>query len=267
MLLPLLKQIAAITFWLIPKSKREDESKGELRYLSGRFPPTPQLAFPAAWQEIRHMLQLTEKMTEKFIFATQTNEAQPFKRLLQNIQIDEQTTDILEHKINTYLTQLIHGNLSRHAVTQSVVLLDVLNNIERIADCAEKSARILGKFYPGNRFSAQDKEDFVKIAQLTKQILARTKQSLSPLSAGFNLREENANNSLLFEEALADEHTLNQLRKTLLHNRRERILHQTPDPDTVTAYADILNNFELTGDYALHSLEQIKGLQHPANIF
>ena len=55
---------------------------------------------------------------------------------------------------------------------------------------------------------------------------------------------------------------LNSLRKRFLHDLRERInAGQSSTPDAITAYADILNNFERIGDYALRVNENILGMR------
>ncbi|MBR4355770.1 MAG: hypothetical protein IKP96_04305 [Elusimicrobiaceae bacterium] len=66
----------------------------------------------------------------------------------------------------------------------------------------------------------------------------------------------------IFQEAVKDEIRLNNLRKQLLRSRRERIVSgaEASSPDMITAYADILSNFERMGDYALRIDENILGL-------
>lgn len=74
-----------------------------------------------------------------------------FARLIEDVKAAEQTTDVLEHKINLYLTSLSHGNLSRHAVAQAFSLFDVLNSIERMGDCGEKSPASWKNSTPNSR--------------------------------------------------------------------------------------------------------------------
>ena len=53
------------------------------------------------------------------------------------------------------------------------------------------------------------------------------------------------------------------MRKQFLRARRERILagKAQATPDSITAYADILNNFERIGDYAMRVNENLLGLR------
>lgn len=127
LMLPLLDQLAKLTYVIIPKSKREDKKEHELIFLSTRFTQTPELALIAARKEVERMMSFVTKMTDKLIHAVKVDDEKLFARLIEDVKSAEQTTDVLEHKINLYLTTLTHGNLSHHAVAQAFALFDVLN--------------------------------------------------------------------------------------------------------------------------------------------
>ena len=260
LMLPLLKQLARLTYLLIPKTKREKSKEHDLLFLASGFMKTPELALIAVRKEIERMMSFVTKMTDKLIHAVKIDEPAMFEQLITDVKSAEQTTDILEHKINLYLTQLTHGNLSRQAVAQAFSLFDVLNSIERMGDCGEKIARILEKFHTNQPFSAHDIDDLETIAKLTKQITKRTRRILINIPQPTALWARQAGQ--LFQEAMQDENELNRLRKQLLRARRERILSgaEAASPDSITAYADILNNFERMGDYAMRINENLLGL-------
>ncbi|WP_428081309.1 Na/Pi cotransporter family protein [Candidatus Avelusimicrobium alvi] len=260
LMLPLLNQLAKLTYLIIPKSKREDKKEHELIFLSTRFTQTPELALIAVRKEVERMMSFVTKMTDKLIHAVKVDDEKMFARLIEDVKAAEQTTDVLEHKINLYLTSLSHGNLSRHAVAQAFSLFDVLNSIERMGDCGEKIARILEKFHTKQPFSDADVDDLEVIAKLTKEITKRTRRVLVNFQQP--TRQWQAEAEQTFADALADEANLNALRKRFLRDRRERInAGQEASPDSITAYADILNNFERIGDYALRVNENILGMR------
>lgn len=260
-MLPFLKQLAKLTLIFIPKTKREDKKENELIFLSTRFTQTPELALIAVRKEVERMMSFVTKMTDKLIHAVKVDDDKMFSRLIEDVKSAEHTTDVLEHKINLYLTQLTHGNLSRHAVAQAFSLFDVLNSIERMGDCGEKIARILEKFHTKQPFQGQDVEDLEEIAKLTKDITKRTRRVLVDLQQPTKQWHDRARNT--FADAVRDEDKLNVLRKHFLRARRERILagQSEATPDSITAYADILNNFERIGDYAMRVNENILGLR------
>lgn len=259
LMLPLINQLARLTLFFIPKTKREDKKESDLVFLSTRFTHTPELALVAVRKEIERMMSFITRMMDKLIYAIKTDDDKLFHRLAEDVKFAEQTTDVLEHKINIYLTQLTHGNLSRHAVAQAFSLFDVLNNIERMGDCGEKIVRILEKFQTTQPFSPKDRADLDRIAKLTKVVMKRTRHVLLNFKEPTVQWQEYAKNT--FQEAMSDENQLNNLRKQLLRARRERIANgsENVSPDSITAYADILNNFERMGDYAMRINEHILG--------
>jgi phosphate:Na+ symporter len=260
LLLPFLSYIAHITKLIIPVSKRENSALTNLVYLETRFAQTPELALVAAYKESERMMGFISQQTGKLLRAVKTKDTALFTRLIADAKHAEQTTDVLEHKISTYLTAMAHGNLSRHAVAKAVALLDVVNNIERMGDCGEKIARILEKFHPKKAFSTHDYNDFSQIAALTKTIVAQTRQILIaqiPLDV-----KQNPQAHALLANALKNEQKLNTLRKDLLRANKAHLLkHRPSSPDSITAYSDVLNNFEKMGDYALRVSETILGVR------
>ena len=266
LMLPLLHQLAQLTYLIIPKSKREDKKEHELVYLSTRFTQTPELALIAVRKEVERMMSFVTKMTDKLIHAVKVDDEKMFHRLIDDVKEAEKTTDVLEHKINLYLTTLTHGNLSRHAVAQAFSLFDVLNSIERMGDCGEKIARILEKFHTQQSFRQADIDDLETIAKLTKEITKRTRRVLVDFQQPTSQWNDQAERT--FAEAIADEEKLNILRKRLLRDRRERIYAgQEASPDSITAYADILNNFERIGDYAMRVNENILGMRADEKVY
>ncbi len=266
LMLPLINQLAKLTYVIIPKSKREDKKEHELIYLSTRFTQTPELALIAVRKEVERMMSFVTKMTDKLIHAVKVDDEKMFTRLIEDVKEAEQTTDVLEHKINLYLTSLSHGNLSRHAVAQAFSLFDVLNSIERMGDCGEKIARILEKFHTKQPFATADVNDLEVIAKLTKEITKRTRRILVDFQQP--TRQWQAQAERTFAEAISDEEQLNALRKRLLRDRRERInAGQEASPDSITAYADILNNFERMGDYAMRVNENILGMRAEDRVY
>ena len=261
LMLPFLKQLANLTLVFIRKTKREEKKEHELIFLSTRFTQTPELALIAVRKEVERMMSFVTKMTDKLIHAVKVDDDKMFERLIEDVKSAEHTTDVLEHKINLYLTTLTHGNLSRHAVAQAFSLFDVLNSIERMGDCGEKIARILEKFHTKQPFIGQDVDDLEEIAKLTKDITKRTRRVLVDFQQPTKQWQTTAR--CTFADAVRDEEKLNAMRKQFLRARRERILagKAQATPDSITAYADILNNFERIGDYAMRVNENLLGLR------
>ncbi len=259
-MLPLLKQLAKLTLLIIPKTKREDkQGNTELVYLNSRFNQTPELSIVAARKEVERMLHFVSKLVDKLIYAIKTDDDKLFERLIADAKEAEHTTDVLEHKINSYLTQISHGNLSRHAVAQTVALFDLTNSIEGMGDCGEKIARILEKFHRTEppSFSEKDLVNMEIIAKKTKEVIKHSRITVAQFPNVATQDKEHAGK--LFETAVKKEDELNALRKSLRAERNERISsgELKVSPASITAYGDILNNFERIGDYAMRVTESV----------
>ena len=255
-MLPLLKQLAAITLFFIPKNKREDHAQNtELRYLNTSLHQTPELALLAARKETERMLGFVYKQADKLIYTLKAEEEKLFLRLLQDIREEEHTTDVLEYKINSYLTQMTHGNLSRHAIAQTRALFDLTSHIESMGDCGEKIALLLEKFlHTENGFSQKDREQLEQIARQTKKTVKISRTALQYFP---NIRpNDRTETERLMSQAKEEEDSLNNLRQALREERNERLAAgEKASPASITAYGDILNTFERIGDYALRLTE------------
>ncbi len=259
-MLGFLKQLAKLTMIIIPKTKREDKHHDtELVYLNTRFNQTPELAIVTARKEVERMVKFVSKLVDKLIYAIKTDDEKLFERLIADAQEVEHTTDVLEHKINSYLTQLTHGNLSRHAIAQTVTLIDLTNSIEGMGDCGEKIARILHKFRyttPAS-FNEKDLENMELIAKKTKEIIKHSRITISYFP---NITTQDKENAVkLYRTAVKNEGELNKMRKQLRAERNERISQGelNVSPASITAYGDILNNFERMGDYAMRVTDSV----------
>lgn len=257
LMLPLLKQLAALTLFIIPKSKREDKHQDtELLFLNTRFNQTPELAILTARKEVERMMGFVSKLTDKLIYALKTDDEKLFERLIADAKDAESTTDVLEHKINAFLTQMSHGNLSRHAVAQTVTLFDLTNSVEGMGDCGEKIAKILEKFRntTPTSFSEKDLGNMEEIARKTKEVIKNAKASL----LNFPNTVSKAQSMQIFKTALRDETALNAMRKALREERNTRISQgEKVSTASITAYGDVLNNFERMGDYAMRIVESV----------
>lgn len=253
LMLPLLNQLAALTLLLIPKTKREDAGQDtELVYLNTRLQQTPELALLAARQEVQRMAGFTLKQADKLIYALKTDDDKLFERLVADALSCEHTTDVLEHKINTYLTQMTHGNLSRHAVAQTVILYELTSSLESITDCGEKIARLLAKYRAARPplLTDIDVQNLDTVAKKTKEMLKHAREALAYFPNIAAQARQPAQQ--LLARVQQEEDALNTLRNDLREAHHLRMSRQDhASPVSITLYGDLLNAFERMGDYAL----------------
>ncbi len=255
LMLPLLKPLAKLTLRIIPMDKNENRDKeGELLYLNPRFNLTPELALLSARKEVDRMLGLVLKQLDKIHHAFKTDNKNLFTRLIADIKKYESITDKLEYNINSYLTTLMHSNLSRHAIAQVMALFELNNATESMADCGEKIASLLEKTLPMKPtvFSDMDFADLERMLKSTKSIVKQARFALSL----FPSEGHDSQNVQLLDKAISDEDNLNEMRQTLREKRTDRLSNnQKIVPISITAYGDLLNGFERIGDYALRLIE------------
>jgi Na/Pi-cotransporter len=255
LMLPLLKPLAKLTLRILPKDKNEKRDKeGELLYLNPRFNLTPELALLSARKEVDRMLGLVLKQLDKIQYVFKTDNKNLFVRLITDIKKYEAITDKLEYNINSYLTTLMHSNLSRHAIAQVMALFELNSATESMADCGEKIASLLEKILPMKPtvFSDMDFADLERMLKSTKSAVKQARFALSLFpSEGHDLQTIQ-----LLEKALSDEENLDKMRQTLREERTKRLSNeQKIMPISITAYGDLLNGFERIGDYALRLTE------------
>ena len=258
LMLPLLKPLAALTLRVIPEDKRSKHTQSDrLVYVSAPLCQTPELAIVAARKELERMLGFVLKQTDKILYALKTTDRKLFARLITDAKNCERTIDTLEYQLNSYLMQLTHGNLSRHAVAQTVVLFDLAGSIESMSDCGEHIADLLEKhlLVQPPVFTQADREHLELMAKKTKDILKHTRTALGHFPKQVSLSKQTAEQWL--HQAVSRENNLNRLHQQMRSERNLRVTEgKNSSAVSITAFSDILNHFERIGDYALHITEE-----------
>ncbi|MEE8424996.1 MAG: Na/Pi cotransporter family protein, partial [Elusimicrobiota bacterium] len=140
--LPFARQFERLIIYLMPEDVSRERKEHDLLYMTTPFAATPELEITAAQKEVDRMAGVTVRMIGWIKEGLKaTNKDLP--AIAEKIRKDERTTDILEHKINEYLAQLIHGHLSTPASKETLSLLSMINDLERIGDHGETIARLL----------------------------------------------------------------------------------------------------------------------------
>jgi phosphate:Na+ symporter len=252
-----IKQFEKIIMFFMP-IKKSEEKKTDLVYLKTGFTTTPELSLQAVKMEADRMAGLVESITTKILHAIKTDSPKLFDRAITEIINAEKASDILEFKINEFLKQLAHGPLSRDMVADVLLMLDITNQLEKMADNGQKIAILLDKAKKANYFYQQDLENLetigLKVKKIVKEarftILNYNKMDKEEVLKIANEREQDLNDT---RHKFRDEKSL-----------RDYSGEQGFSPVSITMYADILNSFEKIGDYALNMVEATTGARHEA---
>ncbi|ACC98033.1 Na+/phosphate symporter [Elusimicrobium minutum Pei191] len=245
-----IKPLGRLTTIIIPHSKREEKPAG-LVFIDPRFTVAPELAVEAARKEIERMAASVSKIISKLIHALKVDDDAMFEQLIKDVYTLEESTDILEYKINTYLVKLLHERISTEVLDETMALIDIINTIERMGDGGQKIAKIIEITRKDKEFSQTDKDNIEEIALKVKQAVKDAREGL--------LRTESVKSSVSKEalrKAFEREMEINDLRHRLRDERNLRMKQDSSiTPISSTHYSDILSRFERMADHALRIIE------------
>lgn len=247
-----IKQFEKLIMLVIPLKKSE-YNQTDLIYLKAGITSTPELFIEAARREIDRMAGIIETILSKNIHALKTDSDKLFERTMEDVHLKEKASDVLEYKINGFLKNLAHEQLSRDMITEVMSLLDLTNYLEKMADHGDKIAVLLKKARGQKSFDAKDYENLELIGLKVKKIVKEARLTI----LDYSLNKEAA-----IKRALEREAELNEMRHNFREDKTARIFEQKQSSlSALTLYADILTSFEKIGDYALNIVETTTGLR------
>lgn len=248
LMLPLIRHLERLIVWLLPEKARE-EDEHVLVYLSTPFAGTPELAIPAAQKEVDRMAGITVRMLNKIKQAFLADRRK-LPDLLDSIRNDEKTTDVLEHKINEYLASLTHAHLSTSANKETLSLLSMINDLERIGDHGEKIAILLQREADGSCKFTDDAMREIRI------MADHTGKILDAMRALILNREADP-----LPKALEREQNLDKLRDRFRQAHLSRLSNKKCSPLAGILFTDMLTSFEKMGDHAFNVVEACAGVK------
>ena len=132
--LPVLPWIAAGLERLVP-SRAVDQSEAEPRYLDLASLESPALALGQATREVLHMADHVRAMLRDTRQALATGN----EELCAAVQKHDDTVDLLNSEIKTYVTKLAELSLTGDESRRQVALLTFANDLENIGDIIDKN--------------------------------------------------------------------------------------------------------------------------------
>ncbi len=235
-----IKQFEKLIMAIMPL-KRSEEDQTDLVYLK------------AARREVDRMAGLVETIISKTLHAIKTDSEKLFERSVEDVHAKEKASDVLEYKINDFLKNLTHDQLSRDMIADAMMMFDLTNYLEKMADHGDKIAILLKKARQLKAFEDQDYEKLETIGLKVKKIIKDTRVTI----LNYNMDKER-----VMQQALERERELNEMRHAFREDKTSRdFTQQQLSPVAVTLYTDILTSFEKIGDYALNVVETTTGIR------
>ncbi|HAA09827.1 MAG TPA: sodium-dependent phosphate transporter, partial [Syntrophomonas sp.] len=163
--------LAAIVTFLIADREDEDAEEFRVRFIDQRFLSNPSVALAQATRETLRMGELARQAFENAIEYFYTREESLAKR---GVKLEE-IVNHLERQITDYVVTASEKQLSPEDSSQSHLILQSLNDIERIADLSENI--IQGADYATEHqvvFSGEAEQELSRMIDLTRQTLEST---------------------------------------------------------------------------------------------
>ena len=251
-MLVFIKQFEKLIMMIMPL-KRSEEDQTDLVYLKAGVTATPELFIEAARREVDRMAGLVESIISKDLHAIKTDSPKLFERSVEDVHAKEKASDVLEYKINDFLKNLTHDQLSRDMITDVMAMFDLTNYLEKMADHGDKIAILLNKARSINAFEQQDYDKLETIGLRVKKILKDTRATI----LNYDMDKER-----VMQLALERERELKEMRHSFRDDKTSRdFTQQQLSPVAITLYTDILTSFEKIGDYALNIVETTTGVR------
>jgi phosphate:Na+ symporter len=246
----------AILIWFIPQieklvcriirpRKSDEEDEFRLQYIRGGIMKTPEISVLQAQKEIvvfgvktQHMFSLVREL-----YAAKDEQA--FSRLYDRIEKGEEGSDRMENEIGRYLGDLGSAHLSDDTKEKVRAMLRQIGELESVGDGCFNLARILRRKRDNKiEFAAQQEEGIREMFSLVGDALSRMNEMLSGRREELDLS--------LSEEI---ERRINACRDSLKKQNIENLDARLYGYDKGTVYADLVGEFEKTGDYIINVVE------------
>lgn len=174
--LPMVAVLAWIVTKLIPDSGDEEEiSEYRTKYIDKRFLNNPSVALAQAHRETLRMGELAYQAFNNAIRYFQTRDSD----LLPKAIMLEDTIDMLEREITDYVIAASEKRMSKENMNKSAIILQSLNDIERIGDLSEAILE-MGDYATKHNvdFSGEAQKEIDKLIAITDETLGMTLEVL-----------------------------------------------------------------------------------------
>lgn len=240
--LPLVAVLAYIVTVLIPDRDEGDELEFKTRFIDRRFLSNPSVALAQANREMVRMGELARQAFENALEYFQTRE----ESLVRRGEALEETINFLERRITDYVVLASEKNLSQEDSSQSHLILQSLNDIERIGDLSENI--IQSAVYAGKNevvFSGEASDELTKMINVTRETVELALLALQ--RKDINLAKKVKNNEKRLDEMQAE------YRKAHIRRLNEGVC----SGNNGAVFLDTVGNLERIGDHCRNIAEYI----------
>ncbi len=235
---------------LVPVKHKEDE-EFQLKFISGGLLSASELNIAQAEKEMVVYAQRVSRMinmAELLIHAKEKSEE--FSQLFSRLEKYEEISDRMEIEIANYLNRCAEGRLSNEGKLHIAAMLNIVSEIESIADCCFGCAKILLR----KQESSVEFSDLIyrNIDTMFGYVKTAMTDMLVLLGDVEKVREVDIIRSY------NKEREINNLRNQLRSNNVENINNRVYEYQSGIYYMDIINDLEKMGDYIINVVDTIR---------
>ncbi len=232
--LPFTKQIEKLAELIIRDDPNAEDDDSKIPLLDERLLKTPSIAI----EQVRNVAIKMAKLTRKTIFSSLDVLTTYDQKKTMDIVENENTIDIYEDKIGSYLLNISSKDLSEHDSRVVSKLLHTIGDLERISDHAVNVVEAAEEMYQKKiKFSTDAEAEIEVIKNAVSEILDKT------IEAFIN------NDISLAKQVEPLEDVIDELRTDLKSRHIERLREGKCTVELGFILSDLLTNLERVSDH------------------
>ncbi|MDE6469374.1 MAG: Na/Pi cotransporter family protein [Muribaculaceae bacterium] len=244
------KVYVKIVEWVIPTKNRDDE-EFTLKFISGGLMNASELNIAQAEKEIAVYAERVGRMINMAQTLIHTKEkSEEYNTLLSRVEKYEDISDRMELEIAHYLNRCAEGRLSNEGKLRIAAMLNIISEIESIADSCLGIGKILTrKIQSGVEFNEEIYNNIDAMYVYVKDAMAMMIAQLEDI--------ENVSGKSLVD-SYNKEREINNFRNQLRSGNVENINARHYEYQAGIYYMDIVGDLEKTGDYIINVIDTLR---------
>ena len=232
-------------------SKHKGDDEFQLTYITSGRVAASELNMAQAEKEIGVYAKRVSRMLDMAQDLVHTKEgSEDFNKLYSRLEKYEEISDRMEIEIANYLKRCAEGRLSNQGKQRIAAMLNIISEIESIADSCFGVAKILARKQE-DRVAFND-EIYENIDRMFAYVKKAMKNMMVLLEDLEDVREEDIIVSYNHEREI------NNLRNSLRISNIENINNQHYEYQAGIYYMDLVGDLERTGDYIINVVDTVK---------
>ena len=240
---------------LVPAKHKSDEEEFTLKYISSGLLSASELNIAQAEKEMGLYAERVSRMIKMGQELIHTKEnSEEFNTLLSRIEKYEDISDRMELEIANFLNRCAQGRLSNESKLHIAAMLNMVSEIESIADCCYGVSKIMLRKIASN--VEFNEEIYTNIDLMYKYVEEAVTMMVDMLKNVENVSERE------IIDSYNKEREINNLRNQLRSANVPNINEHHYEYQAGIYYMDIINDLEKTGDYIINVVDTVRDQFH-----